>query len=87
LEIFCKDAGFETYFIFIFNLKGLTASKNTMFRYALNGRRGSKDILELKRCEHLGSGIIKVSIEHSKEFKDFLDNFKIDYKMQKGMFY
>ncbi len=79
--------GFDTHSIFIFNLKGLSASQKTMFRYALNGRRGSKGILKPKGCEHLGSGVIKVPIRHSEEFKEFLENFKIDYKIQKGVFY
>lgn len=79
--------GFKTYYIFMFNLKGLTASKKIMFRYALNGRRGAKGIMTLNKCEHIGSGAIKVPIEQSEEFRELLDSFKINYRILKASFY
>ncbi len=79
--------GFETYYIFTFNLKNLTASEKIMFRYALNGRRGNKGILAANKCEHVGSGAIKVPIEHSEEFRELLGSFKINYRILKASFY
>lgn len=79
--------GFRTHYIFMFNLKGLSESKKIMFRYALNGRRGAKGIMMLNKCEHIGSGAIKVPIEHSEEFKELLDGFKINYQILKASFY
>jgi len=79
--------GFKAYAIFTYKLEGLTNSKKTMFRYAMIGRRGQKGIFAQKNCQKLGKGAIKVPIEHSEEFKEFLEGFKIKYKMEKVLSY
>ncbi len=79
--------GFKTFTLFIFSLQGMPNSKKTIFSYALNGRRGSKGIRESLCCEHIGSGVIKVPVEFSEEFKLFLETHKIKYRTETAMFY
>jgi predicted nucleotidyltransferase len=79
--------GFESYVIFTYNLKNLSNSEKTMLNYSLNGRRGEKGMIELRNCEHLGRGTLKVPIEHSEEFKDFFERHKVKYKISKVLFY
>ena len=83
----CELFGFGPYYIFSYSLKNLSQSKKIMFQYALKGRRGQKGILELKGLEHLGSGVIKVPLENSEEFKEFLEKNNIIYQIYKGLFY
>jgi predicted nucleotidyltransferase len=79
--------GFESYVIFTYNLKNLSNSEKTMLNYSLNGRRGEKGMIELRNCEHLGRGTLKVPIEHSEELKDFFERHKVKYKISKVLFY
>lgn len=81
--------GFKSYYIFQYSLQNLKTSQKIMFQYALKGRKGrdQKGIVSLKKCEHLGKGIVKVPIESSEEFKEFLEKNKVNYKIYKGLFY
>lgn len=79
--------GFKSHVIFAYNLKNLTNSEKVMFNYSLNGRRGEKGLIELKNCEHVGSGILKVPIEHSEEFKEFFEKHGVKYRISKALFY
>jgi len=79
--------GFKTFTIFKFGLIGLSNSQKTLFRYAINGRRGQSGILKDVKGEKLGSGAVKIPIENSEKFKSFLESHKIDYKTETAMFY
>jgi len=79
--------GFRNYYIFSYSLKNLTPSKKVMFQYALNGRRGEKGVVSFTNSVSLGRGAIKVPLEYSEEFKDFLEKNKIDYKINKSLIY
>jgi len=76
--------GFESYSIFKYNLKGLTNSKKTLFRYAIGGRNG-KGLLELKKGEQLGRGSIKVPLIYEEEFKEFFEKFNINFKILRAL--
>ena len=78
--------GFKSYVIFTYTLKNLNNSEKAMFNYSLNGRRGEKGLIELRNCEHIGSGVLKVPIEHSEELKEFFEKHKIEYKISKVLF-
>lgn len=82
-----KVLGFRDYAVFTYNLKNLTNSEKTMFNYSLNGRRGEKGIIKHKSSEHMGSGVLKVPIEHSGEFIEFFERHKINYRISRALFY
>jgi len=79
--------GFRTFTVFSYTLHGLKNSEKVRFNYSLNGRRGESGMIKLKNCEHIGRGVLKVPIEHSEEFKEFLEKHKVNYKISRALFY
>lgn len=71
--------GFKGFSIFSYNLKNLDHNKKTQFTYALSGRN-SEGVLKLLQGISLGRGAVKIPIEHSIEFEQFLQKWNIDYK-------
>lgn len=84
---FSDILGFKSYYIFYYSLKNLTNSEKMMLQYALRGRRGQKGIMELRNCELLGKGVMKVPTEYSEEIIELFERHKIAYKIYKGLFY
>lgn len=79
--------GFEQFYLFSYNLNGLSHSEKVMFQYALKGRRGEKGLLKITKSEQLGKGVIKAPLQHSEEFKSFFEKNKINYKNCMTLFY
>lgn len=79
--------GFRTFVLFMFSLKGLSASKKTMFRYAISGRRGQKGILKDLKGEYIGAGVVKIPVAFSEKFRTFLESNKIEYRTETAIFY
>ena len=84
---FSEILGFKSHYIFSYSLKNLTNSKKMMLQYTLRGRRGQKGIMELRNCELLGKGVMKVPTEYSEEIIEVFKKHKITYKIYKGLFY
>jgi len=82
-----EKLGFRTYALFVYTLQNLTNTEKVKFNYSLNGRRGENGLIKVKNCEHLGSGVLKVPVEHSEEFIEFFEKHKINYKISKALFY
>lgn len=72
--------GLQPFIAFTYSLTNLTQSEKTMFRYALNGRRGQEGFLEQSGAKKPGKGIILVPIQHSEEFKQILDRHEVNYE-------
>ena len=70
--------GFIGYTIFSYNLKNLDHNKKTQFTYALSGRN-SEGILKSLKGTSLGRGAVKIPIENSIEFEEFLEKWNINY--------
>ena len=79
--------GFQNFFIFLYELKGLNPSKKKMFYYALKGRRGSIGILQRVKGEQIGDGAIKIPQNNYYEIKELLDGYKLKYQVKKALFY
>jgi len=79
-EKFAKRFGFEGYSLFTYNLKNLNHNEKTKFIYALIGRRIEKGIIKKTGAVSLGKGAVKIPIEESIIFEDFLKRWNIDYK-------
>ncbi len=79
--------GFKSYAIFTYTLENMTNSEKVKFNYSLNGRRGEIGMMRLKSCERMGSGVLKVPLEHSEEFEEFFEKHRISYKISKTLFY
>ena len=73
--------GFSSYSLFIYTLKGLSASKKRSFSYILKGRY-SHGLIKTNNIEQLGKGVIKVPIQHTEELIELFDYHKISYKIK-----
>ncbi len=77
---FSERLGFEGYSLFSYNLKNLNHNNKTKFTYALIGRRGEEGMLKRVGALSLGKGSVKIPIENSIIFEDFLRRWSLDYK-------
>lgn len=73
--------GFEGLSIFTYNLKNLNHNQKTQFIYALSGRN-SEGVLKSLKGASLGRGAVKIPVEHSIEFEQFLQKWEINYKIK-----
>ena len=81
-EKFSKRLGFKGYSIFTYNLKNINHNEKTKFTYALIGRRGEKGMLKQTNACSLGKGAVKIPIENSIIFEDFLKKWELNYKKE-----
>lgn len=81
-EKFSKRLGFIGYSIFMYNLKNLNHNEKTKFTYALIGRRGEKGMLKQIDAVSLGRGAVKIPVENSIIFEDFLKKWNLNYKKE-----
>jgi predicted nucleotidyltransferase len=73
------ESGFDSLGIFIYQTKQLSNVEKTKFYYAINGRRGSKGILDSLNAIKLSDNIIAVPLQEIEEAKDFFASWKIEY--------
>lgn len=78
-----KILGYRSSYIFSFYLKNLSKSKKVLFSYALHGKNNEKGILNTLKGEQFGRAVIIIPIEHSEEFREFLETWDIQYKAKK----
>ena len=81
---FSSRIGFRGYALFTYSLKSLSHNNKTKFTYSLIGRNG-KGMIEKTNAVPLGKGAIIVPIEKSIMFEDFLNLWKVNYKMKKAL--
>ena len=81
-EKFSKRLGFIGYSIFTYNLLNLNHNEKTKFTYALIGRRGEKGMLKQINSITLWKGAVKIPIENSIIFEDFLKRWNLNYKKE-----
>jgi len=86
-KIMANLFGFDSFYIFEYNLKNLTKSEKQQFLYALNGRGSNKGLIKSYDLEHIGRGVLKVPLEYSEDIKDFFEKNKVLYKMKKVLIY
>ena len=71
--------GFRSLGIFTYRTSNLSNATKTSFYYALNGRRGSKGVLDSLDGIKLSDNIIAVPLAEVESAKDFLSHWKIEY--------
>jgi predicted nucleotidyltransferase len=76
--------GFKAAAIFTYNLKNLSHNEKTKFTYALIGRN-SKGMVKLLGGNALGRGAVEIPIAHSIQFEEFLQRWKLNYKMKAAL--
>ena len=83
-ERICERMGFRAYSIFSYRLKGMDHNQKTKFNYALSGRTGPGVLKSLKGIS-LGRGSVKIPLEGSSEFEEFLNTWKAKYRKEQSL--
>ena len=73
-----KKIGFESYSLFIYNLKDKNHNEKVKFNYILSGRN-SEGIIKKLSGKHLAPGVVQIPINNSLEFEEVLKKSNINY--------
>ncbi|HLC64593.1 MAG TPA: nucleotidyltransferase domain-containing protein [Candidatus Nanoarchaeia archaeon] len=76
---FSEILGFRAFALFWYQINNLSHSEKVQFNYILAGRKSPGLLKELKG-ERISSGAIKIPMENSGEFEEFLKARKVQYK-------
>ncbi len=71
--------GFSPWGMVKYNFKEWNNLQKTKLYHALNGRNNSKGILSLLSCIKLSDSLILVPLDKIEEFKEFLEQWKLEY--------
>jgi len=83
-ERISEKLGFKSYSIFSYTLAGMDHNQKTKFNYALNGRTGA-GVLKLLKGVSLGRGSVKIPVENSSEFEEFLGRWGVKYRKEQSL--
>lgn len=75
--------GYKSRSMFMYSLKTFNKSQRVKFHYALKGRYGRIGVLKEVNGELIANGAIVVPINNEDVFKDFLDVWKVNYKIER----
>jgi len=78
---FSLKIGFRGFALFTYSLKNLSHNEKTRFTYSLIGRN-DEGMIKKTNALPLGKGALIVPIEKSIMFEDFLNQWKVNYKMK-----
>jgi len=81
---FSARMGFKGYSLFTYSLKNLNHNEKTKFTYSLIGRK-SEGMIKKLNAVPLGKGAVIVPIEKSIIFEEFLNKWKVNYKMRQAL--
>jgi len=75
-----RGYGFTSFGMFKYDFSKWNKLQKTKFYYALNGRGSGEGIFQKLSCIKLSDQIILVSLDKIELFREFLDNWELDYK-------
>lgn len=75
---FSNKIGFESWALFIYDLKNKTHTEKVKFNYLLSGRNDI-GIRERISGKQLAPGVIEIPVKYSEEFEKILRNYKINF--------
>jgi len=75
--------GLENKSLFNYNLKNFSSSKRVRFHYMLNGRYGTKGILDEVNGKIIGTGSILIPTDKEDLLKEILNEWKVDFKIMR----
>jgi len=76
---FNHKIGYESKIIFSISLADLEKSRKVLFYYALKGKGKNKGMLEESDGEEIGRAVYIIPINKSDEFREFLDNWNVEF--------
>ena len=78
-----QKLGYESGAIFSLNLTKLEKSKKVLFSYALHGKKDREGILKSTNGKEIGRAVVFIPVKFIGEFKEFLENWNVDFYMMK----
>ena len=75
-----KGLGFDSFYLFTYNLKNLNKSDRMKFYYSLYGRNRGKGMLKILNAIKFSENMILVPVERIEEARDYLSSLNIEYK-------
>jgi len=80
---FSEKIGFNGFGLFSYKTTQLSNTEKVRFSYALNGRRKEIGFLERVEGKKIGNGVFLIPIKNSELFYEFLEKWKIEFKIKK----
>lgn len=78
-----QKMGYESKAIFSLNLSKLKKSKKVLFSYALHGKKDKKGMLDSMNGKEIGRAVLLIPVQQADNFKEFLENWNVDFYMMK----
>ena len=72
--------GFSSFGLIIYGTRSMTNTQKTKFYYALNGRGGSRGVIDSFSGIKLSDNILAIPIDRIEDAKEFFDFWKLDYR-------
>lgn len=86
-EFIHKLIGFESSFLFVYDLENLDKVSKSRFCHALFGFGSNKGILREAGGKQLGRGSISVPTSNSEQLRSFLETWKVNYSVHRALLY
>ena len=86
-EFIHKLMGFNSGFLFVYDLKSLEKASKSRFSHALFGRAKNKGLLYELKGKQLGKGCISVPTEASEKIRSFFETWKTNYSVYRTLLY
>ncbi|MBI4163559.1 MAG: hypothetical protein HY512_01740, partial [Candidatus Aenigmarchaeota archaeon] len=86
-EFIHKLIGFNSGFLFVYDLKSLEKSSKSRFSHALFGRADNEGLLYELKGKQLGRGCISVPTENSEKIRSFFETWKTNYSVYRTLLY
>jgi len=80
---FSEKIGFNGFGLFSYKTTQLSNTEKVRFSYALNGRRKEIGFLERVEGKRVGNGAFLIPIKNLELFYEFLEKWKIEFKIKK----
>jgi predicted nucleotidyltransferase len=78
-QFISEKNGFSSYGLFIYQTKSLNNADKTMFYYSLNGRRGSKGVIESFDSIKISDNVLAVPLVNVEKAKDFFNQWNLEF--------
>jgi predicted nucleotidyltransferase len=72
--------GYSSNIIYSISLKKLEKTKKVLFYYALKGNKLNEGLLKKLNGTEIGRSVLLIPISKADEFKEFLENWNVEYK-------
>ncbi len=80
-----KMLGFDSMFLFVYDLKKLNNSNKSRFSHALFGKKKRDGLLFEMKGKQLGRGCIAIGTENSERMRSFFETWNVSYSVYRAL--